>query len=94
MKDREILEISIAPGWVPLKERMEQLLKDSQELARQINEAFSEVDMTGTVTQTVRLGVYTRKLSGQLLYLRLSLGRLKTALSDAFAPITAVVLPS
>lgn len=43
--------------------------------------------------QTVDLTRYTEKFDGQLLYLRLSMGRLRQAISDAAAPIGAVLLP-
>ena len=91
MQNNQHIEIVIAPP--TLSERFDEMLQAYKDTARQIQEAFKEVDLSEAVADTVKLSRYTEKFSGQLAYLRLSLGRLKAAFSDAFAPIGAYVLP-
>lgn len=84
--------IHIGPG-ESLSDRFEQMRRAWQELAREIDEAFSGDEYRDAVQGLTDLGKYTQKFSGQLAYLRLSLGRLKAAFQTAFAPIGAYVLP-
>ena len=93
MQDNQRIEIYIDPDAQSLQDRFDEMLRAYEEMARGIKEAFRQADLTGTVKSLVSLNYYTEKFSGQLSYLRLSLGRLKAAFTQAFAPIGAYVLP-
>ena len=86
-------EIVIGPDGSDIYERLHQILKAYQQVAEGIDEAFRQVDLSDTVTQTVRLRRHTEKFTGQLAYLRMNLGSLKAAFTEAFAPIGNLVLP-
>lgn len=87
------IELIIDPDGKSLNDRLQDVLRAYQKVAKAIDEAFRQVDLTDTVTDTVRLQRHAEKLSGQLAYLRMNLGGLKAAFQDAFAPIGNLVLP-
>lgn len=93
MQDNQHIEIYIEPGAQSLQDRFDEMLRAYEEMARGIEEAFRQIDLTDQVKGLVSLNYYTEKFTGQLSYLRLSLGRLKAAFTQAFAPIGAYVLP-
>ena len=86
-------EIVIDPDEQTLQSRLEDTLTAYRKIAKEIDDAFKQVDLTPTVADTVRLRRHTQKLAGQLSYLRMNLGSLKSALTAAFAPIGNLVLP-
>ena len=87
-------DIIIDPeGEKTLADRFREMLESYQDLAKQIEDAYSGTEFRSAVAGMTDLAHYTDKFSGQLLYLRLSLGRLKTAFQTAFAPIGAYLLP-
>ena len=63
-------------------------------LVSQLQELVEQSDLTPLVKQTVDLTHYVQKCDGQMLYLRLNLGRLRHAITDAAAPLGAVLLPA
>ncbi len=81
----------------PLRLELTALEKDLQALGQQIDKTAQALntafDSTEIPDQTVDLSRYIDKFSGQLLYLRLNLGRLKGSISDAAAPLGSVLLP-
>lgn len=92
MEDKP-LEIIVDPDARSLQEKFDDMLSAYQETLEKLRQAFQKTDLSDFLGDTVSLTYYTKKYADQLLYLRLSLGRLKTALQNAFAPIGAVVLP-
>ena len=91
-KEKET-HIIVDPEAKSLREKFQQMLQAYQELEKQLQAAFSGTGTAGAIQNLTNFGRYTEKFAGQLTYLRLSLGKLKAAFSDAFAPIGAYVLP-
>lgn len=92
MQDKP-LEIIVDPDAGSVQEKFDDMLSAYQETLEKLRQAFQKTDLSDFLGDTVSLTYYTKKYADQLLYLRLSLGRLRTALQNAFAPIGAVVLP-
>ena len=63
-------------------------------LVTEIRELVDKTDLTPLATQTVNLTRYITKCDGQLLYLRLNMGRLGQSIADAAAPLGAILLPA
>ena len=86
--------------YVPMPTPMDkdEILQDTQdaleELESQIQDLVDNTDLTPLVKQTVDLTRHIEKCDGQLLYLRLNMGRFKHAVADAAAPLGAVLLPA
>ena len=93
MANEKEMHIIIDPEAKSLREKFQQMLRAYQELEKQLQAAFSGTGTAGAIQNLTNFGRYTEKFAGQLTYLRLSLGKLKAAFSDAFAPIGAYVLP-
>ena len=87
------LEIVIDPDAQEVQNRLEDILTAYRKVAKGIDDAVKQVDLAQAVTGSVRLRQHTEKLSGQLSYLRMNLGSLKAALTEAVAPIGNLVLP-
>lgn len=87
------LEIIVDPDAQSLQEKFRDMLGAWQQTLEKLRKTLQQTDRSEFMDQTVSLTHYTEKCSDQLLYLRLNLGRLRTALQNAFAPIGAVVLP-
>ncbi len=88
------LEIIVDPDAKSLQQKFEDMLSAYRQTLQKLQKAFQKTGLGQFADDTVNLTYYTKKFSDQLLYLRLNLGRLRTALQNAFAPIGAVVLPA
>ena len=86
-------EILFDPDATQVKLTIQAMLTAYQKAAKEIDKAFNQVDFSGVIADTVKLRQYTGKLSGQISYLRMNLGSMKAALTEAFAPIGVLVLP-
>ncbi len=86
-------EIIIDPDKQTLAQRLEAALQAYKKTLERIEKTFRQPELSDTVADLVRMSRYTEKFSGQLSCLRMNLGRLKAAISDAFAPIGTYVLP-
>lgn len=94
MKDPHLdIEIVIGPDEQEVRQHLQDALTAYRKIAKGIDDAVRQVDFSEAITGTVRLRRHTEKLSGQLAYLRMNLGSLKAALTEAVAPIGNLVLP-